>query len=172
LDLTSKKSIKLIEEAIYIENKETVFKSFDLSKYDNMGASSLLKIDFSKSRPQSDPDYNTGDVQKDVVVQGLRLDTFCENEKIQQIDLLCMDLQEYELEALKSLGNKIKNVKYIISEASFNPTYENGNDFNDLHKYLVQHGFEYKTSNISNSFPVCNSEYYMFFDVLYINLNI
>ena len=170
LDVNSKKSIKLIEKAIFIENKETVFKAFDLSKYNNMGASSLLKIDFSTSRQSSDLDYNRGDVQKNVIVSGIRLDTFCENENIQSIDLLCMDLQEYELEALKSLGNKIKNVKYIISEACFNNTYENGNDFNDLHNFLIENGFEYKTSNVSGEkLPVNKSKYYNFFDVLYIN---
>ena len=43
-----------------------------------------------------------------------------------------MDLQEYELFALFSLGNHIKNVKYIISEATINSTYLGGTNFNQL----------------------------------------
>ena len=37
-----------------------------------------------------------------------------------------MDLQEYELFALFSLVYHIKNVKYIISEATINSTYLGG----------------------------------------------
>ena len=79
-----------------------------------MGASSCLKIDFS-NRNKCDADYNRPNPQKEIIVPSVRLDTFLTRYKIDNIDLLCMDLQEYELFALFSLGYHIKNVKYIIS---------------------------------------------------------
>jgi len=58
-----------------------------------------------------------------------------------------MDLQEYELFALFSLGNHIKNVKYIISEATINSTYLGGTNFNQLYDYLKKYNFVYVCSD-------------------------
>lgn len=41
-------NVFLVESAVSLENAETTFYPFDLTKYDNMGASSMFKIDFSK----------------------------------------------------------------------------------------------------------------------------
>ena len=71
-----------------------------------MGSSSMLKIDFSL-RNKDDPDYNRENPQKEIIVNGIRLDTFINENNINNIDLLCMDLQGYELNALKSLGNHL-----------------------------------------------------------------
>jgi FkbM family methyltransferase len=113
LDDVTKKSINLIESAVSLDNGHVKFFPFDLEKYNNMGASSMLKIDFTK-RNKWDPDYNRPNPQKEIVVPSIRLDTFLTNIKINNIDLLCIDLQGYELNALLSLGEEIKNVKYII----------------------------------------------------------
>jgi FkbM family methyltransferase len=93
--------IHLIDKAVSITNGPVSFFSFDLEKYNNMGASSILQIDFTK-RDVSDPDYNRENPQKEVTVIGTRLDTFIQKENIPKIDLICIDLQGYELEALKS----------------------------------------------------------------------
>ena len=109
------KRIILIENAVSIDNNKVLFRPFDLSIYNNMGSSSMLEIDFSM-RNKDDPDYNKGKVQKEIEVNGIRIDTYMENNNIQNIDLLCIDLQGYELQAIKSMGEKIKTVKYIITE--------------------------------------------------------
>jgi len=72
---------------------------------DNDGASSLHKrIDFDKTQEL------TGAVTirtlKSVVLQ----------ENIQDIDLLCMDIQGHELSVLKGAGDFLKNIQYIIME--------------------------------------------------------
>jgi FkbM family methyltransferase len=64
-----------------------------------MGISSMLKIDFTK-RNIDDADYNRENPQFEINVEGTRLDTFLENNNIQNIDLLCIDLEGYELNAL------------------------------------------------------------------------
>lgn len=161
--------IILVKNAVSIDNKKILFKPFDLRIYNNMGASSLLEIDFS-TRDKNDPDYNIGKVQKEITVDGIRLDTFIENNNIPNIDLLCIDLQGYELEAIKSLGEKIKKVKYIITECSIVSTYKNGANFYELNDYLKNNGFYYNNSNrFGNNFPDLQIKGFSEFDSLFIN---
>lgn len=163
------KRIILIENAVSIDNKKILFRPFDLSIYNNMGSSSILEIDFSM-RNKNDPDYNKGKVQKEIEVDGIRLDTYMENNNIQNIDLLCIDLQGYELQAIKSLGEKIKTIKYIITECSIVSTYKNGANFCELNDYLEKYGFKYNNSNTFGSrFPNLEIKGFSEFDALFIN---
>lgn len=163
------KRIILVENAISIENKNIVFRPFDLSKYNNMGSSSILEIDFSM-RNKNDPDYNRKNVQKKIYVDGIRLDTYMENNNICNIDLLCIDLQGYELNALKSLGEKIKDIKYIITECSIQSTYKGGANYKDLNSYLEEYGFKYHNSNrFGKDLPNLNLKGFTEFDALFIN---
>lgn len=163
------KRIILIENAISIDNKKVLFRPFDLSIYNNMGSSSILEIDFSM-RNKDDPDYNIGKVQKEIEIDGIRIDTYMENNDIQNIDLLCIDLQGYELQAIKSLGEKIKTVKYIITECSIVSTYKNGTKFVELNDYLEQYGFKYNNSNLfGDQFPDLERKGFSEFDALFIN---
>ena len=146
LEEDKKKKIFLIDKAVSIVDEDVTFYPFDLQKYNNMGASSMLKIDFS-NRSKDDPDYNLPNPQKEIKVNGIRLDTFMDENKIENIDLLCMDLQGYELYALKSLGDKLHNVKYIITECSIKSTYTNGTNFKELNDYLNKYNFKYISSN-------------------------
>lgn len=164
-----KKRIILIEKAVSIDNKKVLFRPFDLSIYNNMGASSMLEIDFSM-RNKNDRDYNRGRVQKKIEVNGIRIDRYMENNNIQNIDLLCIDLQGYELQAIKSLGEKIKTVKYIITECSIVSTYKNGANFAELNDYLEKYGFKYNNSNkFGNQFPNLQLNGFSEFDALFIN---
>ncbi len=169
LEPNIKDKLFLIKKAVCISNGEVTFYPFDLEKYDNMGASSLLKIDFS-SRGNNDEDFNKENPQKEVKVEGIRLDTFLETNAIQNIDLLCIDLQGYELNALKSLGEHLHKVKYIITECSIKNTYVGGADFIELDKYLNQYNFKYIMSNtFETSFPDLKKTGFVEFDALYIN---
>jgi FkbM family methyltransferase len=161
--------VKLIERAVTIESGPITFHPFDLTKYNNMGSSSLLKIDFS-TRDKSDPDYNRENPQTSITVKGVRLDEFCEENGISNVDMLCIDLQGYELNALKSMGKMLSTVKYIILEASLKSTYIGGVDFKDLHWFLGENDFSYVCSTkYNNSFPDIHSENQTYgeFDVLY-----
>jgi len=164
-----KDRIILVKHAVSENNEDVTFYPFDLTKYDNKGASSMLKIDFSMRDP-SDPDYNKPNPQKEIIVPGLRLDTFMDSKNISTIDLLCIDLQGYELNALKSLGHYLKNVKYIITETCIQSTYRNGSTFKELENFLKEFNFEYKCSTIFGySYPKLNIIGYSEFDSLFIN---
>jgi hypothetical protein len=80
-------------------------------------------------------------------VDGIRLDTFMEKTQLDKVDMLCIDLQGYELNAIKSMGNKLSNVKYIITECSIQSTYNDGTNFIELANYLETVGFTYVCSN-------------------------
>jgi FkbM family methyltransferase len=169
LDEIQKKRLFLIDKAVSITNSKVSFYPFDLQKYNNMGASSMLKIDFSL-RNKDDPDYNRENPQKEIIVDGIRLDTFIDENCIENIDLLCIDLQGYELNAIKSLGNYLHKVKYIITECSIMSSYTNGSTFNELNDYLTNYNFKYISSNkFHNYFPDLTLVGYSEFDALFIN---
>ena len=167
-----KQNVVLVDKAVSLDDKDITFYPFDLNKYNNMGSSSLLKIDFSK-RDISDPDYNIPNPQKEIIVNGTRLDTFIDKNNISNVDMLCIDLQGYELNAIKSLGDKIRNVKYIITECSIENTYTNGATFKELNEYLESFNFKYCCSNkFDYSAPDLNLKGFSEFDSLFINTSI
>lgn len=166
-------NIILIEKAVHLEdNNDITFYPFDLNKYDNMGASSFYKIDFVTTRNKNDADYNRPNPQKEIKVPGTRLDTFMKNNNIDEIDLIFMDVQGYELNAIKSLGDKIKNVKYIFCECSIISTYENGCSFKELYDYLIENNFRYVSSSYYNyNLPDLTIKHKCEFDSLFVNKN-
>lgn len=166
-----KDRIIFIKNAVAENNGDVWFYPFDVTKYNNKGASSMLKIDFSMRHP-SDPDYNKPNPQKEIIVSGIRLDTFMDSKNLNHIDLLCIDLQGYELNALKSLGNYLNNVKYIITETSIQSTYKNGARFKELESFLKEFNFTYKCSTMFGyKYPNLNLTGYSEFDALFINEN-
>ena len=133
-----------------------------------MGSSSMLKIDFSL-RDKSDPDYNIANPQKEIRVNGTRLDTFISENQIDNIDLLCIDLQGYELNAIKSLGEQLHKVNYIITECSIQSTYTNGATFEELNHYLSKYGFSYVSSNrFGQNYPNLSLSGFTEFDALFV----
>jgi FkbM family methyltransferase len=164
-----KKRLFLIDKAVSLQNGDVKFYPFDLQKYNNMGSSSMLKIDFSL-RNTDDPDYNRENPQKEIIVNGIRLDTFIDENNIYNIDLLCIDLQGYELNAIKSLGNYLHKVKYIITECSVQSTYTNGSTFKELNDYLSNYNFKYVSSNkFGKNYPNTSLKGFSEFDALFIN---
>ena len=74
LNEITKKSINFIDFAVSTIDGYIKFYPFDLNKYNNMGASSCLKIDFS-NRSKCDADYNRPNPQKEIIEPCVRLDT-------------------------------------------------------------------------------------------------
>jgi FkbM family methyltransferase len=164
-----KKNVTLIEKAVSLTDDNIIFYPFNLELYNNSGASSLYKIDFSL-RSKNDPDYNRPNPQNEIIVKGIRLDTYMNQNNISNIDLLCIDLQGYELNALKSLGDKINNVKYIITECSINSTYVGGCSFIELNNYLNEFNFIYCCSDdYKYNFPNLKITGFSEFNALFIN---
>ncbi len=129
-----RKEIILIDKAVSDEDGTLIFHQTDMEKSidKNIGASSVLihhdnKIDF---------------FQKKVEVECVRLETFLKNNNINNVDLLCLDLQGYERFAINGLGEYINKTTYIISEVAFRSFYENDILFDEYIKFMNDKGFE------------------------------
>lgn len=161
-------NIRLIRKAVSLIDGPVSFYPFDITKYDNMGASSMFKIDF-KNRDKGDPDYNSPSPQTEIVVEGTRLDTFMAENHIDRVDMLCVDLQGYELAAIQSLGARLQGVKYIITECSIESTYDGGTTFAEFAEYLGKSGFKYVCSNrFGYKYPDTDLRGYSEFDALFV----
>jgi FkbM family methyltransferase len=166
---TVKDKVDIVTKAVSLENGPISFMMVDENLMDNCGASSIYEIDFS-NRIKSDPDRNRNPVQKKITVDSIRLDTFCNNNNIKNIDLIAMDLQGYELNALKSLGLLLQNVKYIITETCIQSTYKEGCNFKELYEFLSQNGFKYMVSDkYGNNIPPGNIKGWSEFNCLFKN---
>jgi FkbM family methyltransferase len=162
------KNIHLVQKAVSLTDGPVSFYQFDTTKYDNMGASSMFKINFN-NRDKDDPDYKRPSPQTEIVVEGTRLDTFMGENRIDQVDMLCIDLQGYELAAIQSLGTRLKDVKYIITECSIQSTYDGGTTFVELEDYLINAGFKYVCSNRFNyAYPDTGLRGHSEFDALFV----
>jgi len=133
------KTIHLIEKAVCNKNGKINFYPIDQEKTittwkdGNPGASSLFKA----SGKYPIEKY----VQKEIKVEAIKLKSFFEENNIHEVDLLWVDIQGAELEALKGLGEKITNVKIMHIEANFFEIYMNQPLFNEIKKYLNKKGF-------------------------------
>lgn len=109
-----------------------------------IGAGSLLLADFVTNRNIGDADYNRKQVQFEKKVNSTRLDTFIKSYTKISPDLLAIDVQETELSVLRSLGQYINQVKYIILETTFYSQYKNGQTFADILSFLNSKNFTMK----------------------------
>jgi len=114
-----------------INAEETVTPWFD----GNRGASSLYKSNGSY-------DHIEKYVQDELEIPCTRLDTFCNENGIDKVDLMWMDLQGAELIALKSLGEFLPSVKVIHTELEVNPIYEGQCVFDDVDLFLKENDFD------------------------------
>jgi FkbM family methyltransferase len=100
--LTGNKNIKFFDHGLGDTNEVRPFYSYI---QDNDGASSFYKrIDFENTQKL------TGTIQ----IRQL-IDVVKENN-IESIDLLCMDIQGYELNVLKGTGEFLPKINYVIME--------------------------------------------------------
>jgi FkbM family methyltransferase len=79
------------------------------------------------------------DVCRVVEVKQIRLEDVMKDD--QEIDLLKLDLQGYELEALKGCGRLLEHIKIITVEIEFASLYEDQPLFGDIDVFLRSNGF-------------------------------
>jgi hypothetical protein len=80
---------------------------------------------------------------------------------MENIDLLCMDTQGATLRILQSFGEKIRNVKYILTEGCIQLLYDGEDLIPEIISYLENKGFELSAKQ----------ENIYFGDYLFINKN-
>ena len=125
-----------------IDPEKTVSPLFDK----NRGASSLYKSNGAY-------DHVEKYVQNEIEVPCTRVDTFCKENEISQIDLVWMDLQGAELLALESMGEDLlSKVQVIHTELEMNPMYENQFLYSDVNSFLDRNKFRRVTGDTSHQF--------------------
>jgi hypothetical protein len=138
--LDNKKNIVFIPYGLGDKNEKLPFYSYMLDNND--GCSSLLKrIDFTASQKE------TG------IINIKKLSEFVSENQINNIDLLCMDVQGYELNILKGSGEFIKNIKFVIMEQpkdiiseqylpkGLHSTYINAPSSKEIRDFMIQNNF-------------------------------
>ena len=98
--------IKFFPYGLGEKEEELPFYPYLNKHDDNIGCSSFLKR----------IDFETTQIETDKKVKVRRLDNVCKEEDIDVIDILCMDVQGFELNVLKGAGEILKEIKFIIME--------------------------------------------------------
>lgn len=129
----SNKNVNCYSFAIAEENKKSTFYTNS-----NPDTNSLLK-------PQKiglNSDKQTANIGV-IEVESISIDLFCISKNINEIDILKMDIQGGELQALKGAKNLLQNkrIKLIYAETYFKKQYENQPLFHDISLYLSQNGY-------------------------------
>ncbi len=81
------------------------------------------------------------DLSKKITVSSVRIDTLVKNGTIPQPDIIKLDLQGYELFALKGAQDVLPNVKIIFAETEFVTLYKNQPLFSEVELFLRANNF-------------------------------
>jgi FkbM family methyltransferase len=77
----------------------------------------------------------------ETAVQVKRLDDYCREKSLPRPDLIKLDIQGYELEALRGADECLKSTTAIVTEVSFLELYEKQCLFHDVVQFLAAQGF-------------------------------
>jgi len=128
-NMADTKNVMLHQIAIGSENTKAVIHVTSFSD-----ASSLL-TPMAESRSR----FGVWDAEQ-LSVQVRRLDDYRAEQNLPQPDLLKLDVQGYELEALKGGAECVRNAKALITEVSFIEYYERQCFFHEVVGHLAESG--------------------------------
>lgn len=78
-----------------------------------------------------------------MMVNTITLPTWVEQNNITHIDLLWLDTQGHELAILQAAEQLLPHIRTILAEVSFIESYHNQPLYNDVIRWMSQHGFEH-----------------------------
>ncbi len=128
--VSGKPKIHLVESAVW--NEPGTIKFFPVTN-GNHGASSCFKANL---------DYPYEQYQQDEIeVPAMRVDDWLNENELPTPELVCMDLQGAEMKALESMGDKLNDVQYIITEGQRKLLYHDTPLIYEIAGYLKKFGF-------------------------------
>lgn len=97
------------------------------------------------------------------VVPIVTLDAWCEQERIERVDILKLDLQGYELEALRGARKLLsRGVPCVFTEINFIPLYEGSALFSDIDVFMRRSGYRllnlYNLSTKQQDWQLCGGD--------------
>jgi len=125
-------NIKIFEKALGASNSSITFNVLN-----NVVSSSILQPNERICKYHG----SKMNIIKSIQVEQIRLDSIAEL-KNKEIDIVKLDLQGYELEALKGMQGIIENIKTITIEVEFIALYQNQALFSDIDIFLRQNNFQ------------------------------
>lgn len=125
-------NIKIFEKALGASDSRVLFNELRNSVSSSILSPGELLYQYHGSKM---------DILKTMKVEQIRLDSLPEL-KDREIDILKLDLQGYELEALKGMTGILKKIKTITLEVEFVPLYKNQALFSDIDFFLRQNNFQ------------------------------
>lgn len=84
--------------------------------------------------------YQTGDIETREL-EITTLDHYANEHAIDSIYLMKIDIQGYELRALRGATKVLRKTDYILVESSIKPLYQDAASFTQVHDHLVEQGF-------------------------------
>ena len=121
------------------------FWTVDPDVYDNTGLGSLYEVNFD-NRQGSDVDAGRASIQRKTTVAAARFDTL----SVPAPDLLVMDVQGAETKVLSGFGAMLADCRYVICEAERVPSYQGGNPFSEVDRFLKGQGFRIRASTVGS----------------------
>lgn len=85
-------------------------------------------------------------------VQQITLDSYFENHPM-KYDAILIDVQGYDLQALKGAVKTLQSIKQIQTEVSFKELYEGTTGMDELNDFLIEQGFELKLLVPDKQYP-------------------
>lgn len=80
--------------------------------------------------------------EQEIDIQCTTLDNWCEKNNISYIDLLWLDIEGFELQALKASPKSLKTVKAIYTKTNHHDFRINTTKYSDLKAFLEENGFK------------------------------
>jgi len=97
----------------------------------------------------------------------IRMDKYLSEKKIDKVDLVKIDTQGHEPEVLEGFGERLKDVRVVLTELMFYDYYDRRLSFSDIEVYLHKAGFKlYDISHIAKN-PMNGRTDWV--DVIYVN---
>jgi FkbM family methyltransferase len=134
-----KERVEIVPHAV---NDVSGTQTFYPTGGDNIGASALSPLNTTAPLAQWHTEQLTA--LPAIEVQAVALKDWLQSRGIGKVDMLLMDLQGWELRALKGLGSELlKTVSIIVTEGQWVPLYEGSDLIGSVADYLEQGcGFE------------------------------
>ena len=152
---------------------KTEKKEFNITaKTDNSSFNKInLGTDWLKERSKEFDTTETGYITSIQKVNVIKLDDYCKENNINQIDLMKIDTQGYEDKVLEGSVNIIKEnkIKAIKTEIMFDNVYDKYFSFSDIEKFIVPNNFRMVGIDLANNNLF--SGLVFFADVYYFNKN-
>ncbi|AYV82378.1 MAG: hypothetical protein Homavirus40_3, partial [Homavirus sp.] len=102
--------------------------------YGNIGASSILSL-------SEDNEHHKCWPQDTITVNCTKLDTYCEMNNINNIDILWMDVQGVELQVMQGMEKMLQNTKIIHTEIGITPLYKEQVLINEFMQFMEENNF-------------------------------